>query len=357
MVAPGLGRARRRVPGRGRRGGGARRDRRPRRRHLPRSCLNLRGDHLPSIAQEANEAGPRNGVCGAGGGWIAWCPPGPASVLPPFHRPCRGGAYTDREERASDRLLGRPLGSTLPHVPERQDKGRDREMKDSGVTRWMGFLGIWPWWRFFVGFGAAGGRRAGENASGVTCALVQHPYGRIGAPSMSSGWPGPPTRLCDPAAVRAPSGGRPGSSGPTPLRRRHLSRRRHRGARDVPGDADSGRAQPPVRHREGLQLLQRQQRVGDRLRDVPGQPHDRLGHPAEPGRPPLPKTLGWYSLLVAVLAAAGPDRFLDFLFGFPIWLIATGFVHRHQGAPGHARTVVRRESAGGVRAAAPLVTT
>jgi hypothetical protein len=41
---------------------------------------------------------------------------------------------------------------------------------------------------------------------------------------------------------------------------------------------------------------------------------------------PLPKTLGWYSLLVGVICAAGPLSFFAFLFGFPIWLIATGFV-------------------------------
>ncbi len=41
---------------------------------------------------------------------------------------------------------------------------------------------------------------------------------------------------------------------------------------------------------------------------------------------PLPKTLGWYSILVGVLALGGPLAFVDFLFGFPIWLIATGFV-------------------------------
>ncbi len=41
---------------------------------------------------------------------------------------------------------------------------------------------------------------------------------------------------------------------------------------------------------------------------------------------PLPKTLGWYSLLVGVVSCLGPLGFFAFLFGFPIWLIATGFV-------------------------------
>jgi hypothetical protein len=41
---------------------------------------------------------------------------------------------------------------------------------------------------------------------------------------------------------------------------------------------------------------------------------------------PLPKRLGWYSLLVAVVGSAGPFSFLAFLFGFPVWILATGIV-------------------------------
>jgi hypothetical protein len=44
------------------------------------------------------------------------------------------------------------------------------------------------------------------------------------------------------------------------------------------------------------------------------------------GADPLPKRLGWYSLLVAVVGMAGPFSFFGFLFGFPIWIIATGIV-------------------------------
>ena len=44
------------------------------------------------------------------------------------------------------------------------------------------------------------------------------------------------------------------------------------------------------------------------------------------GVAPLPKLLGWYSILVGLLGAAGPLSFLALLFGFPIWLIATGIV-------------------------------
>jgi hypothetical protein len=44
------------------------------------------------------------------------------------------------------------------------------------------------------------------------------------------------------------------------------------------------------------------------------------------GATPLPKGLGWYSLLVAVVGMAGPLSFFSFLFGFPIWILATGIV-------------------------------
>ena len=44
------------------------------------------------------------------------------------------------------------------------------------------------------------------------------------------------------------------------------------------------------------------------------------------GVAPLPKLLGWYSILVGVVGAAGPLSFFALLFGLPIWLLATGIV-------------------------------
>ena len=44
------------------------------------------------------------------------------------------------------------------------------------------------------------------------------------------------------------------------------------------------------------------------------------------GSQPLPKLLGWYSILVAVVGIAGPLSFFALLFGLPIWLVATGIV-------------------------------
>ncbi len=44
------------------------------------------------------------------------------------------------------------------------------------------------------------------------------------------------------------------------------------------------------------------------------------------GGAPLPRSLGWYSILVAVVGSAGPLSFLAFLFGLPVWLVGTGIV-------------------------------
>ncbi len=44
------------------------------------------------------------------------------------------------------------------------------------------------------------------------------------------------------------------------------------------------------------------------------------------GVAPLPKLLGWYSILVAVVGAAGPLSFFAILFGLPVWILATGIV-------------------------------
>jgi hypothetical protein len=41
---------------------------------------------------------------------------------------------------------------------------------------------------------------------------------------------------------------------------------------------------------------------------------------------PLPKLLGWYSILVALVGSAGPLSLLALLFGLPIWILATGIV-------------------------------
>jgi hypothetical protein len=63
---------------------------------------------------------------------------------------------------------------------------------------------------------------------------------------------------------------------------------------------------------------------------------------------PLPKLLGWYSILVGVVGAAGPLSFFA-LFGFPIWVIATGIVI----AVKQSRGTLGGDSGGGASVSAP----
>ena len=68
------------------------------------------------------------------------------------------------------------------------------------------------------------------------------------------------------------------------------------------------------------------------------------------GKAPLPKLLGWYSILVAVVGAAGPLSFFALLFGFPIWLIATGIVI----AVKHSRGTLGGDSGGADSVSPPV---
>ena len=64
------------------------------------------------------------------------------------------------------------------------------------------------------------------------------------------------------------------------------------------------------------------------------------------GVAPLPKLLGWYSILVAVVGAAGPLSFFALLFGLPIWLLATGIVIAVKQRRGTLGGDTRRRSSG-----------
>jgi hypothetical protein len=66
----------------------------------------------------------------------------------------------------------------------------------------------------------------------------------------------------------------------------------------------------------------------------------------------LPRTLGWYSLLVFVACCLGPISFLAFLFGLPVWVIATGFVISTKARRGTLGTPT--DDGGGTAAAAPV---
>ena len=66
------------------------------------------------------------------------------------------------------------------------------------------------------------------------------------------------------------------------------------------------------------------------------------------GVAPLPKLLGWYSILVAVVGSLGPLSFFALL-GLPIWLIATGIVI----AVKQKRGTLGGDPAGGASVSAP----
>lgn len=63
---------------------------------------------------------------------------------------------------------------------------------------------------------------------------------------------------------------------------------------------------------------------------------------------PLPKLLGWFSILVGVVGAAGPLSFFGLL-GFPVWVIATGIVI----AVKQKRGTLGGDPAGGASVSAP----
>jgi hypothetical protein len=63
---------------------------------------------------------------------------------------------------------------------------------------------------------------------------------------------------------------------------------------------------------------------------------------------PLPKLLGWFSILVGVVGAAGPLSFFGLL-GFPVWVIATGIVI----AVKQSRGTLGGDSGGGASVSAP----
>ncbi len=63
---------------------------------------------------------------------------------------------------------------------------------------------------------------------------------------------------------------------------------------------------------------------------------------------PLPKLLGWFSILVGVVGAAGPLSFFGLL-GFPVWVIATGIVI----AVKQSRGTLGGDSGGGTSVSAP----
>jgi hypothetical protein len=201
-------------------------------------------------------------------------------------------------------------------------------MKDSGVSRWMGFIAILAVAVIFVAFGPLGGGAPGENASGV---VVAHWYNTHVAQNWASIYlVGLGLALILVFVTQLRSALRQAGSGELWPNVSFAA-----GIVFVAGFVVTGSSQVTLilaAHNHEYSIVKVFNFFGDNneLPIIFGMCllglTTGLAILLNRGATPLPKTLGWYSLLVGVLAIAGPLAFLDFLFGFPIWLIATGFV-------------------------------
>jgi hypothetical protein len=233
-------------------------------------------------------------------------------------------------------------------------------MKDAAVTRWMGFLGLATVVALFLGFGPLGGGAPGENASGVSVAHwynthVNQSWGSVYVVALglvlvmvfvtqlrtvlrTAGggqlWP----NLAFASGIILVTGIVVLGCFQTTL---ILASHNHEYA--VVKFANFFGENNEILFLFGVGLLTLSTGLAILLNRAVT---------------PLPKTLGWYSVLVGVICAAGPLSFFAFLFGFPIWLIATGFVvatKQRRGTLGSSSSDVA--AAASLSSASQLVTT
>jgi hypothetical protein len=201
-------------------------------------------------------------------------------------------------------------------------------MKDSGMSRWMGFLGILVVVPIFIAFGPLGSGSPGENASGVA---VAHWYNTHTGQNWGSIYlVGLALAVLLVYVTQLRSSLRQAGAGELWPNVSFAA-----GIAFVAGFVVIGTAQVTLilaAHNHDYSIVKVFNFYGDNNELVFLFGMCLLGLTTglaillNRGATPLPKTLGWYSILVGVLALAGPLGFLDFLFLFPIWLIATGFV-------------------------------
>ena len=224
-------------------------------------------------------------------------------------------------------------GATLGHVPGCPNHGTKggTAMKDSSMNRWLWLIGLVAVVRCSSSRSdrSRAVRPARAPSGRLRGALVQHPREpAVGLDLARRPGPVPPPGVRDPAAPR-----------PRPDRRsaavaQHASSRR--ASCSSTGIVVAGSfemtlilacAQPRVRRGALRQLLQRQQRSADPRRHGFPDPLRRSGHPAQPAaRRRCPSCSGGTPSWWRWCGAAGPLSFFALLFGFPIWLIATGIV-------------------------------
>jgi hypothetical protein len=232
-------------------------------------------------------------------------------------------------------------------------------MTDTGVSRWMGFIGLGAVVALFVGFGPLGGGAPGENASGVS---VAHWYNTHSAQSWGSIYAvalGLVLLLVFVTHLRTvlrAAGGQqlwPNVAFAS-------------GILLTTGVVVAGSFQTVLilaSHNHEYGIVKIANFVGDNneilflfgvglLALSSG-----LAILLNRAVTPLPRTLGWYSVLVGVISAAGPLSLFAFLFGFPIWLIATGFVIATKQRRGTFATAGSASAASAASPSPQLVTT
>jgi hypothetical protein len=229
-------------------------------------------------------------------------------------------------------------------------------MRDSSVTRWMGFIAIGIVVAIFLGFGPLGSGTPGENASG---AVVAHWYNtHVGQSWASIYLVGLALALLLVFATQLRSVLRQVGTGELWSNMSFAA-----GIILVSGIVVLGAVEITLilaAHNHQYAIVKTFNFFSDNnelpiifgmflLSLTTG-----LGILLNRGATPLPKTLGWYSVLVGVLAVAGPLAFIDFLFAFPIWLLATGFVIATKARRG---TLGVASEPAASAATAPLVTT
>ena len=201
-------------------------------------------------------------------------------------------------------------------------------MKDSGLNRWMGFIGLATVVALFLGFGPFGGGGPGENASGVSVAHWYNTHVAMSYASIYCVGLGITLLLIFATQMRSVLRST-GSKGPW------ANASFGAGIIFIAGVVVLGTFQVTL-----ILAAHNREYAIAKLVNFFSQNNELVimfgiclltlttGLAILLGRSPasLPKTLGWYSIVVAVVATLGPLAAFAFAFGFPIWLIATGFV-------------------------------
>ena len=202
-------------------------------------------------------------------------------------------------------------------------------MSDARVSRWMGPLGLLTVIALFVGLGPLSGKTPGENASGATVAAFYNSHVARSWASIYVVGLGLALFVLFVSQLRKVL--RDASSGETFWPNVAFAA----GIILVAGMVAAGTFQvvlilAALNHQLGIVKTVNFVSSNNELGFLFGMVLVTLATGASiltnRSIDPLPKTLGWWSLLVGVVGCLGPLAFFSLLFGLPIWLIATGFV-------------------------------